>query len=138
MNLRIFIIVFLMVSCTNNESNNQGNILGNWQLEKYEDAEEGTILPPNDGKPIQMNFKSGEYEGLAGNNEIHGDYRTDDGKLIFTLTTTEINNTEWELQFKGAIEKKRQGNQYIMKYSLNGNELTFSYAEQSTMYFKKI
>src|SRR5690606_38160855 len=134
--LKLFIIMLLCVvaSCSNDENSDQLDISGSWELSKLEDGTDGVQLPPNDGKPVRLNFKlSGSYDGDAGNNEIHGTYRMENGNLILTMSTTEIVNTEWESMFMDAMEDSRNSEEYVLPYTLEGNELILKYDEQSTM-----
>lgn len=134
-------IIILLAShaCTNNDETNQLEIIGSWELAKIEDSQNGTDLPPNDGKPVQLNFKNGGgYDGTAGNNEIRGEYKVNDNTIVFTLFTTEIIHTEWESMFMNAINKTWSQNEYIVPYTVEGTELILPYEEQSKMFFVKI
>lgn len=130
---------FLSLSCSNDDSSNQTEIEGTWQLISFDDSEDGNVLAPNDGKPIRITFKGdGSFDGKAGNNEIQGEYDLENGKLIFTLASTEIASTDWESMFIRSINKSLNEGEYILNYILGEDELTLEYETQSTMLFMKI
>lgn len=138
--LSLILILFASPSCSNDDNSDQKEIQGTWQLFKFEDFEDGTVLDPNDGRPVQITFRSdGKYDGVKGNNEIQGAYRLENDELIFAGgTTTEISNTEWEEMFSRSLNKSIEGNEYVMPYSLEESELILDYEAQSQMFFIKI
>ncbi|HBU78554.1 MAG TPA: hypothetical protein DEF18_10675, partial [Muricauda sp.] len=79
----------------------------------------------------------GTYDGVAGNNEILGEYSISEGKITMTLYTSKMANTEWEKMFKEALETVRDEREYILPYSLNGNNLVMDYGGNNTMHFIK-
>ena len=137
--LGLILLLFASPSCSNDDNSNQKEIQGTWQLTKFEDSTEGIVLDPSDGYPVQITFRAnGSFDGKAGNNDVQGEYRLESGKLAFTLFGSEISNTEWELMFKRSINKSWEGNEYIMPYNLEGNEMTLNYETQSKMFFMRI
>ncbi len=135
------IIFFLLMglSCTNDEEANQGQVIGTWELARIEDSQDGTSLPPNDGKPVRLNLKKGGgYDGVAGNNEIHGIYKVTGNTIVLTLYTTEVASSEWESMFINAINKTWTQNEYVIPFTVEATELILQYEIQSKMFFIKI
>jgi len=137
--LGLILILFASPSCSNDYNSDYKEIQGSWQLFKFEDFEDGTVLDPNDGRPVQITFRSdGGYDGVKGNNAIQGAYRLANDELIFAGgATTEISNTEWEEMFSRSINKSIEGNEYVMPYSLDESELILDYEAQSQMFFMR-
>jgi len=135
----LLFITILVVSCSgDDDSNSQNGISGNWELSYYETTESGRVEYPKDGKPVVLNLKDdGTYDGVAGNNEILGEYSISEGKITMTLYTSKMANTEWEKMFKEALETMRDEREYILPYSLNGNNLVMDYGGNNTMHFIK-
>ena len=96
----LLFITILVVSCSgDDDSNSQNCISGNWELSYYETTESGRVEYPKDGKPVVLNLKDdGTYDGVAGNNEILGEYSISEGKITMTLYTSKMANTEWDVQ----------------------------------------
>lgn len=137
----ISLLLHTSFSCTNDEgrNSNQLKLIGTWELVKIEDSQNGINLPSNDSKPVQIIFKNdGVYEGTAGNNQIHGEYKVNNGMIIMTLHSTEISRTEWELMFMNAINQTSSKNEFRIPFTVETTELVFQYQEQSNMRFKKI
>lgn len=135
----IFFQSFINFSCTNDDDSNQIEIEGTWQLLRFDDSVDGTVLAPNDDKPVWIAFKAdGNFEGKAGNNKIQGEYETENGKLIFTMSSSEIVRTDWELMFIQSINRSLDEGKYIMDYDLQEGELSLEYEAQSKMFFMKM
>lgn len=135
----LIFITILVVSCSGDDDTNSMNGLsGNWELSYYETTENGRIDYPNDGKPVILELKTnGTYEGRAGNNDIMGEYRTEEATIILSFYTTEITNTEWETLFHETLEIVREGNEYKFPYDLDGDNLVLGYGGNNSMHFIK-
>ncbi len=131
------LVLFLGVGCEEeNPVQNSKEPIGSWQLAYYQTEENGRINDPNDGKPVYWNFKSDStYEGMAGNNEILGNYRIMGDSLLFTLNGSEMIGTEWEERFYDALNQSWNGEKYAMPYELENNELILNYVGNDTMHF---
>ena len=69
---------------------------------------------------------------------IEGEYSLEGDNIIFTLFTTEVPNTEWELSFKDAINKKLFDGKYKMLTFFNFNEMILTYDNDSYLFFNNI
>ena len=131
-----YLLLLFLISCEDDgiESNHQ--LVNSWQLAYYETSENGRINSPNDGKPVFWNLKAdGVFEGMAGNNEIHGNYRVEGSNLVFTLFGSEIATTQWESRFYDALQHNWDGKAYRVPFKLDGKELILNYDDQETMHF---
>lgn len=137
----LFISLFslCLISCSDDDNSSNSEIQGTFQLTKFEDSSEGTVLSPDDNKPVKITFRAdGSFDGMAGNNEIQGSYSLDSDIITFNLFSTEIAATEREVMFVRSINKSLNGGEYIMPYSLKDGELTLEYETQSKMSFIQI
>ena len=137
--ITIYIFGILSVFSCSRNNEDEATVIGKWELVKIEDSQIGPSLQPKDNKPVSIEFlKDGTYIGKAGNNNIEGEYSLEGDNIIFTLFTTEVPNTEWELSFKDAINKKLFDGKYKMLTFFNFNEMILTYDNDSYLFFNNI
>nr|WP_286941898.1 META domain-containing protein [Allomuricauda sp.] len=128
------------MSCSNDDdSNPQKNILGTWELIRYEDSSGNVTDSPEGEKPVVMTFDESGIEGTSGNNQIVGSYSLDSRNITFSgFSKTELPETEWDRKFSDELSEAQVGNDIVMSYSFNDGLLIFGYSDGKKMVFEKI
>ncbi|MAU17656.1 MAG: hypothetical protein CMH48_03995 [Muricauda sp.] len=134
------IILASTMSCSNDDdSNPQKNILGTWELIRYEDSSGNVTDSPEGEKPVVMTFDESGIEGTSGNNQIVGSYSLDSRNITFSgFSKTELPETEWDRKFSDELSEAQVGNDIVMSYSFNDGLLIFGYSDGKKMVFEKI
>ena len=115
------------------------NILGTWELIRYEDSSGNVTDSPEGEKPVVMTFDESGIEGTSGNNQIVGSYSLDSRNITFSgFSKTELPETEWDRKFSDELSEAQVGNDIVMSYSFNDGLLIFGYSDGKKMVFEKI
>ncbi len=139
-------LLFLLVgafSCSDDNSTAlQSNLLGTWELIRYEDRSTNTMVnPPTGTDPIVITFMESKFEGDTGRNTFLGDYTTESKMLVLLeYGTTEIAESEWGGMFADAIVSAYNSDDenYRMPFSIEGNTLKIHYEASKFMQFEKL
>ena len=136
------VLLLLGLSCSNDDttgSTDSATVIGTWELSRIENADLGTRLPPDDGRPVRINFmQGGTYDGVAGNNEVLGEYGIEADTLVMTLATTEVSNTDWERLFKDSLAQAQSQDGFVLPYTLTPTGLVLQYDARGRLVFIRI
>src|SRR5690606_31781120 len=88
------------------DSDIQSNIMGTWELIRFEDTSRGMVrTPPEDSQtPIIITFTDHKIEGNTAANSFAGDYSVSSGQItIENLNSTLVAETTWGDRFLKAF-----------------------------------
>lgn len=140
--LAILLTVILLASCSDSEVKGQteNNLIGTWELKKYEGGTDTLLTPPENAEPILISFTENEFNGNTGRNDFFGSYNIKASILVFLqFGITEINETTWGLKFSNSLVKtfNNTTENYEIPFLIDGENLRFEYIEGLFMYFEK-
>lgn len=135
------LLVILLTSCSDNELEGQyENLIGTWELIKYEGGTDTLLIPPENAEPILITFTESKFNGTTGRNEFFGNYNIKNSVLVFLLFgITEIAETDWGNKFGNSLAKTfNNTNKYHeIPFLIDGDNLKFEYSDGLFMNFEK-
>lgn len=129
---------FLVVSCSDDSQvTTKDPLTGTWQLEYYDDSNEGTLIVPGNETAI-LTFRNGNLSGKIGFNTIaNGTFAHEGEILTLSYGISEIGGSQWEERFQESLAALYDEGMLYIPVTLFKSELIFHYGGQSTMHFHK-
>ena len=140
--IQVFLMIFTLVSCSNESNEKSKSIIGNWELIGYFNTNPNQIDSEGfENNPVTITFNENAFNGNTPNNSFFGNYYINMDILIFNqINTTEVVESNWGIRFTSSLNEayNNSSDDYILKYSIINDALIIEYNFEKFMKFERL